>query len=286
MNHQIIALLATRPAGDADIPFLLALRHESMDPHLIAAGIALSAEQHRERVRDRLDSAEILLMKDMPVGMIKVAREPGYWHIMQLQVIPAMRGRGVGNAILQRVIADAVAATAQLTLGVLKMNPAKRLYERLGFIVRGESQREFDMIWRGTNAALLVELRMRERELHAACVANDAARAAQYIHADFREFGRSGKIWDRPSLLQALRESSPLPSPTFYAPHFHSQDFAIHSRTPESCLLTFRSADVMPDGGLERHSLRSSTWVSVNCTWQLIFHQGTATPAFNGESAA
>ena len=269
--------LSRRPATEADVPFLYALRLESMDPHLVAAGMVLSPGQHMERVRDKLDSAEILIVDGTPAGMIKIAREDGYWHIMQLQVVPVLHGSGVGSDILERVIAEARIAKVQLTLGVLKVNPAKRLYERLGFMIRGESKFEYEMLWRGTPSEWLADFQLLERALHAACASSNIARVTELIHADFSEFGRSGKIWSKASLLSALAESP--------GPELHSQDFAILSRSLESCLLTYRSAHILPDGKLARHTLRSSLWIRVDNNWQLIFHQGTACEALSVNSA-
>ncbi|MEP7157116.1 MAG: GNAT family N-acetyltransferase, partial [Betaproteobacteria bacterium] len=268
--------LSRRPATEADLPFLFALRMESMDPHIAAAGIPLTSAQHMERVRDKLDSAEVLVVDDAPAGMIKIDREGAYWHIMQLQVVPALHRSGVGSEILRQVIAAARQAQAQLTLGVLKVNPVQRLYARLGFVVSGESALEYEMVWRGTDAGLLSELSERERALHAACVGGDTACVSALVHEDFREFGRSGKTWDKALLLAALEGGA--------APEFHAQDFAICSRTATSCLLTFRSADVGANGALERHALRSSLWKHEAGTWQLVFHQGTATAAFSRTS--
>ena len=264
-----------RSATEADIPYLYDLRIASMAPHLVAAGLVVTPDEHRERVCDKLGSAEILRVGDAPAGMIKIAKEPGFWHIMQLQVEPALHGAGVGGEILRQVIAEARAAGAQLTLGVLKVNPAQRLYARMGFVIYGESLHEFEMVWRGTDADLLAELRALEIALHRACVMGDIACVKALVHDDFRETGRSGKTWDKASLVQAL-ESETVPSPSL-----HSQDYSLHTRTADSALLIFRSADIATNGGLERHTLRSSLWTFANGKWQLRFHQGTACEAFD-----
>jgi hypothetical protein len=44
---------------------------------------------------------------------------------------------------LQQVIADAVAARVSLTLSVLKANPARDLYQRLGILVESETEHEY-----------------------------------------------------------------------------------------------------------------------------------------------
>ncbi|MBL8522188.1 MAG: GNAT family N-acetyltransferase [Betaproteobacteria bacterium] len=267
-----------RPATEADYAYLYDLRIASMAPHIVAAGLNVTPEEHQERVRDRLASAEILHVGDSPAGMIKVDRQAGYWHIMQLQVEPAMHGRGVGGEILRQIIAEARAAGAQLTLGVLKVNPAQRLYRRMGFVIYGEGQHEFEMVWRGTDAEMLTELRGLEIALQHACVKPDPARVAELVHDDFREIGRSGKLWDKQSLLEALAAEAGSPSPPM-----HSQNFVLHARTAENATLIYRSANIEPDGSFSRHTLRSSLWTRQGERWQMLFHQGTACDVFERE---
>jgi ribosomal-protein-alanine N-acetyltransferase len=68
-----------------------------------------------------------------------------YWyvvdelHINNLAVLPANRGRGVASAILARLLDDGRRAGVQrILLEVRQSNePARRLYERFGFVVGG-----------------------------------------------------------------------------------------------------------------------------------------------------
>lgn len=134
-----------RKARDSDIPFLLALRQETMQAHLAASGASTSSEHHRARVMHAFEYAEILLLDGAPAGLLKLRRGPGAWEIIQLQLAPALQGKGVGRQLLEYIISEASAAGAGLRLSVLKANPARRLYERLGFTVVGEDDHEFHM---------------------------------------------------------------------------------------------------------------------------------------------
>ena len=64
---------------------------------------------------------------------------------MQLQIHPDYQGRGIGRMVLNQMIAQTTAP--KITLTVLKANPAKKLYERLGFSVVGEDEFEFYMLF-------------------------------------------------------------------------------------------------------------------------------------------
>ena len=60
-------------------------------------------------------------------------------HINNVAVRPALRGHGIGTALLRRVFADGLALGARrATLEVRASNEgARRLYERFGFYVAG-----------------------------------------------------------------------------------------------------------------------------------------------------
>lgn len=134
-----------RPATEADIPFLLALRRETMDSHLLASGASTSDECHRERLMHLFDCAEVLTCNKEAVGLLKLRRDPNIWTIVQIQLASQLRGKGIGRSLLEDVIADATAAGATVELGVLKANPARHLYQRLGFVIVGEDAHEYAM---------------------------------------------------------------------------------------------------------------------------------------------
>lgn len=137
--------LLKREATSTDIPFLLALRRQTMEQHLIASGASVSEQAHLARVMHKFECAQILTLDGMPVGLLKLDQSGSRWEIVQLQLSPSLHGKGAGRAILEHIIAQADAAGVTLELGVLKQNPAKRLYERLGFVVIGQDAQEFFM---------------------------------------------------------------------------------------------------------------------------------------------
>jgi ribosomal protein S18 acetylase RimI-like enzyme len=64
---------------------------------------------------------------------------PGATHIVEVQVHPSHRGSGIGGHLLRDVEARARAAqVATLSLTTTITNPARRLYERHGFVVLTE----------------------------------------------------------------------------------------------------------------------------------------------------
>jgi len=130
--------LTLRPATDADLPFLLALREQTMTERLRGAGYQPTAEDALARVLLYFEDIQLLLWHGEPAGMLKWRDEPEAWHIVQVQLLPAHQGRGLASALLGALCAQASAQGRPMLLSVLGNNPARRLYERLGFRVTGK----------------------------------------------------------------------------------------------------------------------------------------------------
>ncbi|WP_278488514.1 GNAT family N-acetyltransferase [Achromobacter insolitus] len=137
--------LALQPATEDDQPFLLTLRKSTMQEHLRRAGAPLDDDHHLARIRYRFDDARIVWLDGRPAGLFKHGRDAAAWRIIQIQIDPAFQGRGLGRRLLQRVLDEADAEGVPVTLSVLKGNPARRLYEALGFIPMEETELEFEM---------------------------------------------------------------------------------------------------------------------------------------------
>jgi ribosomal protein S18 acetylase RimI-like enzyme len=56
-------------------------------------------------------------------------------HLIDIALIPEIRGKGLGTQLLNWLIGFARSGDRLLTLEVAFDNPAQRLYERLGFVV-------------------------------------------------------------------------------------------------------------------------------------------------------
>jgi len=79
-----------------------------------------------------------------PVGAAWVRRwrgsDRGYGFVdeatpeLSMAVVPGHRGRGIGSSLLRRLLSAASAHSDAVSLSVSAENPARRLYERFGFV--------------------------------------------------------------------------------------------------------------------------------------------------------
>lgn len=73
-----------------------------------------------------------------PIGRLYLDRWAMEHRIIDVALLPTHRGQGYGGALMQDLIDEAHAAGKAVSIHVEKNNPARRLYERLGFVVAGE----------------------------------------------------------------------------------------------------------------------------------------------------
>ena len=90
---------------------------------------------------------------------------------------------------------------------------------------------------------------------------------AQLLADDFREFGGSGRIFDKQQIIEALQNEEPS--------ELWLEEFRSVTLAPEIALATYRATSKAVPTGTESHSLRSSVWRKQNGRWQIVFHQGT-----------
>lgn len=137
--------LTKRTATYADIPFLLELRRATMSPYLVASGMVASDEGHMKRIELDFESAKILELHGQPVGLLKVVRHVDHWELLQIQLIPTLQGKGVGASLIRELLFEAGQVQTTVRLSVLKSNPARHLYERLGFVLVSEGDHSYLM---------------------------------------------------------------------------------------------------------------------------------------------
>ncbi len=104
-------------------------------------------EDQRRRFADRFDPAatKIVVANGQDIGQLVLEDTGEELYLAALFIDPAWQNKGLGRAIIQEVIAEANEAGRIVNLQVLKVNPAKRLYERLGFEVVGETGTHYKM---------------------------------------------------------------------------------------------------------------------------------------------
>jgi ribosomal protein S18 acetylase RimI-like enzyme len=137
--------IGLRPATSDDFAYCAKLYFAAMDATIRALG--LDIDKHAAGFRERWSAAETrIIMRDgADIGWLQAAEERDALFLKQLFVDAPLQRRGIGTQVTHRLIDEAARAGRAMTLGVVKTNPARRLYERLGFKVTHEDERKLYM---------------------------------------------------------------------------------------------------------------------------------------------
>lgn len=136
--------ITLRPAGPSDRDFLLhvyaSTREEELRP------VDWSAEQKSAFVRMQFEaqdtdyrrnyaaaSFDVIEVESEPAGRLYADRRCDEIRIVDITLLPEHRGRGIGTALIRGLLQEAAESGKRLSIHVEKHNPARRLYERLGF---------------------------------------------------------------------------------------------------------------------------------------------------------
>jgi len=136
-----------RASRNTDASLFYDVTEQTMRVHVIAAGGAWDEEpRRREAAEDSVNpGASVIVVGAIDAGILIVERLPTEVHLLMLCLLPSHQGRGVGCALVSALQGEAEARRVPLRLDVLKVNPARRFYERLGFGVEEESEYFFHM---------------------------------------------------------------------------------------------------------------------------------------------
>jgi ribosomal protein S18 acetylase RimI-like enzyme len=88
---------------------------------------------------------KIIMAVAKPVGVLTVKELETHFQLDQLFVLPEYQRNGIGTELVRQILQRAKHLEVPVRLRVLRVNPAKRLYERMGFLVTSEEPERFYM---------------------------------------------------------------------------------------------------------------------------------------------
>lgn len=136
--------LCLRPASPEDEDFLkkvyagtrmdeLALTDwdEKTKGNFITMQFAAQSEYYRQVYPDA--EYYVVIADGLHTGRLYLAKLKEEIRIIDIAVLPEFRNRGIGTSLLKAVLGTGSQCGKPVTIHVERMNPALRLYERLGF---------------------------------------------------------------------------------------------------------------------------------------------------------
>ncbi|CAN5600415.1 hypothetical protein BH24ACI2_BH24ACI2_15400 [soil metagenome] len=91
------------------------------------------------------DVGEIIVINGTDAGFLWVIEKETETLLASIRMLPEFQNKGIGTKIIQKIIGESQKKNKPVRLQVLKINPAKKLYERLGFEIFDETKTHFLM---------------------------------------------------------------------------------------------------------------------------------------------
>jgi ribosomal protein S18 acetylase RimI-like enzyme len=145
MTEHSTSQPALRPARSEDFDYCARLYFEGMENIIKELNLNMDAQVADFRQRWDVGQVRIITLNGTDIGWLQSFEKDNALFLGQLFVDGALRRQGIGTQVVKGLIEEAARAGRTVTLGVVKTNPAVRLYERLGFRTTNEDERKFYM---------------------------------------------------------------------------------------------------------------------------------------------
>jgi len=139
------AQIAFRTPCPQDFDYCEKLYFAGMEHIIRQLKLDLGAQISSFRAQWESAQVQIITLDGRDVGWLQSMTAEDALFLAQLIVDAPVQRRGIGTEVMQLVIGEASRTGRAVELAVVKINPALRLYEKLGFNVTHEDQHKFYM---------------------------------------------------------------------------------------------------------------------------------------------
>jgi ribosomal protein S18 acetylase RimI-like enzyme len=138
-----------RPVTPEDYDFLYALHKATIGDYVAATWGRWDEAFQQEHFHRHFNPAirQMIVVAGQPAGVLALEERPDELYLALIELAPAFQNQGLGGEIISTVMRSAAAQGRPVALQVLKVNPARALYERLGFRLREETPTHYSLIW-------------------------------------------------------------------------------------------------------------------------------------------
>jgi ribosomal protein S18 acetylase RimI-like enzyme len=139
-------LLRLRPATPDDREFLWTLHCQTMRDYVDRTW-GWDERWQRQRFDGNFDPALLQIVEygGQMAGCMSVRRSTEEMFLAVIEIAPEYQRRGIGTRVIASLLEEADSLRVPVRLSVLKVNPARGLYERLGFELSGETPTHYEM---------------------------------------------------------------------------------------------------------------------------------------------
>jgi len=136
--------IAFRAATPDDVPFLRTLYHTTRSDEMQvlpwtdeekAVFLDMQFSAQKQHYEDFYPDCQFLVieLEGEAIGRLYIDRREDEIEVVDIALLPAYRARGIGRMLLEEILSEGKASNRRVTIYVEHNNPARHLYDRLGF---------------------------------------------------------------------------------------------------------------------------------------------------------
>lgn len=135
--------ISFRKIESKDFEFLWQLHNAALKDY-VAETWGWNEEWQRENFTKTFNPADgkIIVFEGRDSGYFWVIEKENEMLLASIRLLPEFQNKGIGSRLIKNLIGE---SSKPVTLQVLKVNPARKLYERLGFSIKGETKTHYIM---------------------------------------------------------------------------------------------------------------------------------------------
>ncbi|HLX47110.1 MAG TPA: GNAT family N-acetyltransferase [Streptosporangiaceae bacterium] len=154
-----------RPAGPGDAGVLYRIYASTREAELAAVPwdtptkeaflrMQFTAQDTDYHAKFPSASYDLIVAGEKVLGRLYVHRGTTVWQVLDIALLPEYRSQGIGTQLLTEVLAEAGPAAGKVQIYVERFNPARHLYDRLGFHEIADHGVYLLMEWEATRTPL------------------------------------------------------------------------------------------------------------------------------------
>jgi ribosomal protein S18 acetylase RimI-like enzyme len=133
--------ITLRAANPQDYEFLYNLHRETLKEHIDQTwGWDEAWQQAHFQEKFDISGKMIIECEGVSIGCIAALDEGDHIFLSYIALKTDYQRRGIGTQLIEEVLASAAERKMPVILKVLRANPARTLYERMGFIITNTTE--------------------------------------------------------------------------------------------------------------------------------------------------
>ena len=137
-----------RPATQSDIELIYHILPVSLGPYVEQTWGVWDEGVQRKRFEEitRVEDHAIVELDGETAGCVCLKKTETEMRLARLFIMPQFQNRGFGTQIMQEILMRADQKRLPIRLRVLRVNPARRFYDRIGFHIAAEDATHYTMV--------------------------------------------------------------------------------------------------------------------------------------------